>query len=85
MSNKVTPFRRLSPLKTETPIDGRIVFEVGPDRFAIDYAITELKQKPAQVIPIQRKAMANEPRHAGALRRSRLREDTRRSDIRRRR
>jgi len=55
MSKKVTPFRRPSPLKAETPIDGRIVFEVGADRFAIDYAITELNQKPAQVIPIQRK------------------------------
>jgi hypothetical protein len=71
MSNKVTPFRRSSPLKAETPIDGpRIVFEVGADRFAIDYAITELKQKPAQVIPIQRRAMAKKPRHAGALRRT---------------
>jgi hypothetical protein len=85
MSKTVTPFLRPSPLKAETPIDGRIIFEVGADRFAIDYAITELNQKPAQVIPIQRKAMAKEPRHAGALRRSRLREDTRRSDISRRR
>ena len=58
MSKKVTPFRRPSPMKAETPIDGRIVFEIGPDRFAIDYAITELNQKPAQVIPIQRKATA---------------------------
>ena len=58
MSNKVTPFRRRSRLEAETPIDDRIVFEVGPNRFAIDYAITELNQKPAHVIPIQRKAMA---------------------------
>jgi hypothetical protein len=36
MSNKVTPFRHPSPLKAETPIDGRIVFEVGPDRFAME-------------------------------------------------
>ena len=70
MSNNVTPFRRPSPLTAETPIDGRIVFEVGPDRFAIDYAITELNQKPAPVIPIQRKARARKPRHTGALRRS---------------
>ena len=63
MSNKVTPFRHPLPLKPETPIDGRIVFEVGPDRFAIDYAITELNQKPAQVIPILRKAIAKSPRH----------------------
>jgi hypothetical protein len=28
----------------------RIVFEVDVDRFAIDHAITELNQKPAQVI-----------------------------------
>jgi len=70
MSNKVTPFRRPSPLKAETAIDGRIVFEVGPDRFAIDYAITELNRKPAPVTPIQRKAMAKEPSHARALRRS---------------
>ncbi len=42
MSNKVTLFWRPSPLKAETPIEGRIVFEVGPDRFAI----TELNQKP---------------------------------------
>ena len=55
MPNKVTPFRRPSRLKAETPINGRIVFEVGADRFAIDYAITELNQKPAPVIPIQRK------------------------------
>ena len=55
MSNKVTPFRRRSRVEA---IDGRIVFEVGPDRFAIDYAITELNPSPAQVIPIQRKAMA---------------------------
>jgi hypothetical protein len=63
MSNKVTPlkvipFRRPSQLQADTPIDGRIVFEVGADRFAIDYAITELNQKSAQVIPIQRKATA---------------------------
>ena len=58
MSKKVTLFRRPSLLKAETPIDGRIVFEVGADRFAIDYAITELNQKPAPVIPIQRKATA---------------------------
>ena len=58
MSNRLTPIRRPSPPRAETPIDGRIVFEVGPDRFAIDYAITELNQKPAQVIPIQRKALA---------------------------
>ncbi len=32
-------------VKEETPTDGRIVFEVGADRFAIDYAITELNQK----------------------------------------
>jgi hypothetical protein len=70
MSNKVTPFLRRSRLKAKTPINGQIVFEVGPDRFAIDYTITKLNQKPAQVIPIQRKAMAKEPRHAGALRRS---------------
>ena len=70
MSNKVTPFRRPSPLKAETPLDGRIVVEVGADRFAIDYAITELNQQPAQVIPIQRNAMAKGPRHAGALKRS---------------
>jgi hypothetical protein len=82
MSNKVTPFQRPSPLKAEAPIDGRIVFEVGRDRFAIDYAITELNQKPAQVIPMPRKAKA---RHTGALGRSRLREDTRRSDNSRRR
>ena len=58
MSNKVTPFRHPLPLKAETLIDGRIVFEVGRDRFAIDYVIRELNQKPAQVIPIQRKATA---------------------------
>ena len=56
MSNKVTPFQRPFLLKAETPIDGRIVFEVGADRFAIDYVIRELNQKPTQVIPIQRKA-----------------------------
>ena len=55
MSNKVTSLRRPSPLKAESPIDGRIVFQIGPDRFAIDYAITELNQTPAQVIPIQNK------------------------------
>jgi hypothetical protein len=58
MSKKVTPFRGPSSLKAQTPMEGRIIFEVGPDRFAIDYAITELNQKPAQVIPIQRKAEA---------------------------
>ena len=63
MSKKVTPFRRPSPIKAETPIDGRIVFEIGPDRCAIYYAITELNQKPAQVIPIQRKGQGKEPRH----------------------
>ena len=62
MSNKVTSFRSRPSLKAETPIDGRIVFEVGPDRFAIDYAITELNQKPAQVIPILKKAIAKSPR-----------------------
>ncbi len=70
MSNKVTAFLRPLPLKEETPTDGRIVFEVGLDRFAINYAITKLNQRPAQVIPIQRKAMAKEPSRADALRRS---------------
>jgi hypothetical protein len=70
MSNKVTPFRHPSPLKREMAIDGRIIFEIGADRFAVDYAITELNQKPAQVIPIQRNATAKKPGHAGALKRS---------------
>jgi len=70
MSNKVTPFRRPSPLKAETATDGRIVFEIGADRFAVDYSITELNQKTAQVIPIQRNAVAKKPCHAGAFKRS---------------
>lgn len=37
-------------------IDGRIVFEVGVHWFALDYVR----------IPIQRKAMAKDPCHAGA-------------------
>jgi hypothetical protein len=61
MSNKVTPFRHPSPLKGETPIADRIIFEIGADRFAVDFAITELNQKPAQVIPIQRNAMPKKP------------------------
>ena len=58
MSNKVTAFRRPSSLKAETPNDCRIVFEVGADWFAIDYAITGLNQKPAQVIPILKTVIA---------------------------
>ena len=61
MSNKVTPFRHPSPLKAETPIADRIIFEIGTDRFAVDYAITELNQKPAQVIPIQRNGVPKKP------------------------
>ena len=70
MSKKVTPFRRPSPMKAETPIDGRIVFEVGADRFAIDYAITELNQKPAQVIRLREMLWQRYAATPGALRRS---------------
>jgi hypothetical protein len=54
MPNKVTPFPRLPDLLAETPIDRRIICEIGADRFAIEFTITELNPQRSQVIPIQK-------------------------------
>jgi hypothetical protein len=60
MPNKVTPFPRGPEFQAETPIGQRIICEIGGDRFAIEFTITELNPEPAQVIPIQKKRQKDE-------------------------
>jgi hypothetical protein len=55
MPNKVTPFPRGPEFQAETPIGQRIICEIGAERFAIEFTITQLSPEPAQVIPIQKK------------------------------
>jgi len=55
MPNKVTPFPRPSELLAKTPVNQRIICEIGADRFAIEFTVTALNPEPAQVIPIQKK------------------------------
>ena len=55
MPNKVTPFSRGPEFQAETPIGQRIICEIGAERFAIEFTITQLSPEPAQVIPIQKK------------------------------
>ena len=55
MPNEVTPFLRPPELPAETPITGRIICQIGADRLAIEFNITQLSPKGVQVIPIQKK------------------------------
>jgi hypothetical protein len=65
MPNKVTPFPRGPEFQAETPIGQRIICEIGADRFAIEFTITELNPERAQVIPIQKKRQRDKrPRSA---------------------
>jgi hypothetical protein len=55
MQNNVVQF----PPPPEPPSDdensGRIVFEIGVQRFAFDYTITDLDQEGPEVIPFRKK------------------------------
>ena len=60
MPTKPTPFLHPNPHERE-PLDtvhSRVIFCVGADRFAIDLigTVTELKPRPAEVIPIRKKS-----------------------------
>ena len=55
MPNEVTPFLRPPELPAETPITRRIICQIGADRLAIEFNITELSPERVQVIPIQKK------------------------------
>jgi hypothetical protein len=59
MKTKVTPFPQ-RPGPDAVPIDEPlIIFSLGPQRFAIQWTVTELKRRAAEVIPIQKDAPAN--------------------------
>ena len=66
MPTKPTPFLHPNPHELE-PLDtvhSRVIFCVGADRFAIDFigTVTELKPRPAEVIPIRKKSSAKRRR-----------------------
>jgi hypothetical protein len=66
MPTKPTPFHHPNPHERE-PLDtvhSRVIFCVGADRFAIDFigTVTELKPRPAEVIPICKKSSAKRRR-----------------------
>jgi len=52
---KSLPFPRPPELPAETPITRRIICQIGADRLAIEFNITELSPERVQVIPIQKK------------------------------
>ena len=52
---KSLPFPRPPELPAETPITRRIICQIGADRFAIEFTITQLNPERAHVIPIQKK------------------------------
>jgi hypothetical protein len=47
-------------LLAKTPVNQRIICEIGGDRFAIEFTITELNLEPAQVIPIRKSGQKDE-------------------------
>jgi len=55
MPNKVTPFPRPPDLPAKKRITRRIICQIGADRLAIEFSITQLHPERAQVIPIQKK------------------------------
>ena len=61
MPTKPTPFPHPNPRHEPEPLDtvhSRVIVCVGADRFAIEFTgtVTELKPRPAEVIPIRKKA-----------------------------
>jgi hypothetical protein len=67
MPTKPTPFLHPNPRHEPEALDtvhSRVIFCVGADRFAIDLigTVTELKPRPAEVIPIRKKSSAKRRR-----------------------
>ena len=55
MKNKVTQFPQPRRAATEVPSDdAMILFSLGERRFAIQWTVTELSAKPAEVISMQK-------------------------------
>jgi hypothetical protein len=55
MKNKITRFPQPRHAATEVPSDDpMILFTLGDRRFAIQWTVTELKAKPAEVISMQK-------------------------------
>jgi hypothetical protein len=66
MTNKVTEFRRLVDGPAKSPIKEPVVmFSFAGRRFAIEWVVTELDPRPAEVIPIRNRRKKNKrPRSA---------------------
>jgi hypothetical protein len=55
MKNKVTRFPQPRHAATEVPTDdAMILFTLGDQRFAIQWTVTEVRSKPAEVISMQK-------------------------------
>jgi hypothetical protein len=54
MKNKVMRFPEPRQVQTEMPNDASILFSLGDQRFAIQWTVTELRAKSAEVISIQK-------------------------------
>ena len=57
MKNKVTEFPQPRHTATEVPAnDPMILFTLGDRRFAIQWTVTEVRSKPAEVISMQKRS-----------------------------
>jgi hypothetical protein len=65
MKNKVTQFPQ-RPGPDEIAIDEPlIIFSLGDRRFTIQWTVAEVKSKPAEVIPIQKRRLRKRPQREG--------------------
>jgi hypothetical protein len=66
MKNNVVRFPQPHQSATEVPSDdSMMLFSLGDRRFAIQWIVTELRAKPAEVIPMQKQRRRNKrPRSA---------------------
>jgi hypothetical protein len=63
MKNKVTQFPQPRHAATEMPSDdAMILFTLGEQRFAIQWTVTEVSGKPAEVISMQKQRRRKKPR-----------------------
>jgi hypothetical protein len=63
MKNKVTEFPQPRHAATEVPTDDpMIIFTLGDQRFAIQWIVTEVSGKPAEVISMQKQRRRKKPR-----------------------
>jgi len=54
MKNKVLQFPQL-PSPAEVPKDEPVIFTFGEQRFAVQWIVSEVNRKPAEVIPMRKR------------------------------